>query len=211
MCQNFQKQYLPTSRADSVISGLETQAPEMIRHMPDAVAFLAQYEGTTFNRGVYRLISLRTTDKWTQLIVAAFPAYAGRIWPFGCDWLGRMFVLDKQTTEHGNPLVLMMELGTGHVLEIPANFETFHERELLENAEAALAVESFNEWMTLHPSDLRLDQCVGYITPLFLGGEDEFENFELTDLEVYWAINGQILEKTRQLPDGEKIGRITLG
>jgi hypothetical protein len=173
MHQSFEKQYLPTSRADCVISGLETQAPEMIRHMPDAVAFLAQYEGTTFNRGVYRLLSLQTTDKWNRLIIDAFPDYEGRIWPFGYDWLGRMFVLDKQTTEGGHPSVLMMEPGTGHVLEIPSNFETFHERELLENADAALAVEAFNEWMSLHPADLRLDQCVGYITPLFLGGADE--------------------------------------
>jgi len=61
-----------------------------------------------------------------------------------------------------------------------------------------------------HPVDLRLDQCVGYITPLFLGGQDEFENFEISDLEVYWAINGQILEKTRGLPDGARIGEMTL-
>ena len=155
MFPNFQKQYVATSRVASTAPGLATLPPESFGHVTDAIKFLVDYEGTTFTRELYRLLSLCTTEKWNRLIVAAFPDYEGRIWPFGCDWLGKMFVLDSQTMENGTPMVLMMELGTGYVLQIPATFKNFHEEQLIENADPALAVTALEEWMMSHPVDLR--------------------------------------------------------
>jgi len=43
---------------------------------------------------------------------------------------------------------------------------------------------------------------MGYRKPLFLGGSDEVENLEVSDLDVYWHIMGQIIRKTKGLPQG---------
>jgi hypothetical protein len=40
----------------------------------------------------------------------------------------------------------MLEPGTGEVLEIPTTFMAFHEEELVDYQDAALAVEFFNQW-----------------------------------------------------------------
>jgi hypothetical protein len=48
-------------------------------------------------------------------------------------------------------------------------------------------------------------QCVGYKIPLFLGGEDGPDNFEISDLDVYWHITAQLIEKTKGLPIGTPV------
>lgn len=35
---------------------------------------------------------------------------------------------------------------------------------------------------------LPINKCVGYKVPLFLNGEDDIENLEVSDMEVYWEI-----------------------
>jgi hypothetical protein len=48
-------------------------------------------------------------------------------------------------------------------------------------------------------------QCVGYRKPLFLGGADKLENLELSDLDVYWHLMGQLIAKTKGLPRGTPV------
>jgi len=48
-------------------------------------------------------------------------------------------------------------------------------------------------------------QCLGNRKPLFLGGTDELWNMELSDLDVYWHVVGQLVRKTRGLPLGTPI------
>ncbi len=94
----------------------------------------------------------------------------------------------------------MFEPGTGEALEIPANIKTFHDVELKENPDAALASSVYAEWRETGGGEPAYDQCVGYKIPLFLNGKDEFENLELSDLEVYWHIMGQLVAKAKGLP-----------
>ncbi|MCP2517553.1 MAG: T6SS immunity protein Tdi1 domain-containing protein [Achromobacter mucicolens] len=49
-----------------------------------------------------------------------------------------------------------------------------------------------------------------YGIPLFLGGQDEVSNLELSDLDVYWHLLSQLIRQTRGLPAGTPIGPITL-
>jgi hypothetical protein len=39
-----------------------------------------------------------------------------------------------------------------------------------------------------------------------LSGADNIENLELSDLDVYWTIQSQLIEQTRRLPVGKRIG-----
>ena len=99
----------------------------------------------------------------------------------------------------------MFEPGTGEALEIPANLNTFHDDGLLDLGEAALAISFYEKWRSSGGAAPDYDQCIGYRRPLFLGGEDGIDNMEVSDLDVYWHITGQLIQKTRGLPQGTPV------
>jgi hypothetical protein len=131
--------------------------------------------GSTFGRGLYRLHTPESGQLASAAMYEAFPQLAGGIAPFGFDWLGRQFAVDLRRGQPGQ--VLLVEAGTGEVLEIPSSFADFHNLELVEEPDAALAKSFFAEWADANPALLPLahDVCVGYEVPLFLGGRDEID------------------------------------
>jgi hypothetical protein len=177
---------------------------------PYLASLLYKWGGTSFNRGIYRLVYSEDLPKWTLIAESAFPEFAGRLIPFGFDWLGRMFALDHQRHIDGVPAVNLLEPGTGEVLMTPCTAESFHEVELIEYCEAALAKSFFESWLNAGGCPPMSTQCVGYRKPLFLGGSDTVSNLELTDLTVYWGIAEQLLQKTRGLPIGTVIGGVEI-
>lgn len=170
-----------------------------------ALEFLERYSGGSFNCGLYRVHKYQDIIKWNAILNRAFPNYAKYGVCFSYDWLGRHFALDFQRKQNGEPMILMLEPGTGEQLEIPATFDTFHEQILREQQAAALAVNFFSEWKSINHLNIKHSQCVGYKIPLFLGGGDTIENLELSDMEVYWEICAQALNQTRNMPKGTKI------
>jgi hypothetical protein len=101
----------------------------------------------------------------------------------------------------------MFEPGSGEALEIPSPVSRFHDYELIESAEAALAASFYQEWTRANPAvtPLRFSQCVGYEVPLFLGGSDTIDNLAVTDIDVYWTIMGQLRSRARGLEPGTRI------
>jgi len=91
-----------------------------------------------------------------------------------------------------DPEVLLFDIGAGEALEIPTAFSDFHDVELTEYTDAALASDFFEQWLHVHPEPIPFDRCVGYDVPLFLGGTDDLRNLSLTDLDVYWTLTGQL-------------------
>jgi len=133
--------------------------------------FFQNFEGQVFNKGLYRVHKLSEIEKWNDIIVEAFPAYQNKILCFSYDWLGRHFALDFTRIYEQEPLIVMFEPGTLEALEIPSTFLTFHEEELVDYSNAALARDFFFEWRkTNNFNSLERDKCVGYKNPLFLGG-----------------------------------------
>lgn len=146
--------------------------------------FLSRYGGMTFLNGLYRIHKFDEIAKWTKIVQDAFPKYKGKILVFGFDWLGRNFALDKERN-----VVLICEPGTGEILNTQANFTDFHNVEIPEYHDACLASEFFSEWYEENGHNtLPYDKCVGYKVPLFLNGNDELNNLEVSDMEVYWKI-----------------------
>lgn len=181
--------------------------------VPGYPEFAHRYAGCTFQQGLYRMHD-RASASWGQAVLAdAFPEMATRLRVFGYDWLGRQFAVDDERVQDGEPLVMLVEPGTGDALEIPETFVGFHERELVDHAEAALASDFFTRWSRSQPSLLPLHrrECVGYAVPLFLGGLDDLENLEVVDMEVYWSLCAQLLRGTRRLPPGGTVGSVSLG
>jgi hypothetical protein len=170
-----------------------------------------RFAGCSFQNGLYRLHDAFSGPRAQALITEAFPPFAARAYPFAFDWLGRQFALDEGRKEAGEPLVLILEPGTGQALEVPLPFSTFHDEELVDYHDAALATDFFAAWAQDHPAELPLpaDRCAGYRVPLFLGGKDVVDNLEVVDVEVYWSICGQLRQGTRTLPAGTSINEIS--
>jgi hypothetical protein len=197
MFERFKQRYTVTSRLSTGSPGPIVASP--LENTPGYEDFMREYAGATFNEGVYRVHSLEARASWTRLVEQAYPMYRGQFAVFGCDWLGRQFALDSQRRENGQPLVVMYEPGTGQALEIPATFHGFHDAVLSMESDAALADVFFQDWLRAGHSGPRLTECVGYKVPLFLNGEDTLDNLELTEMELYWELTGQLLIQTRRL------------
>src|SRR3954471_19188084 len=135
---------------------------------PEAAKLFAEFGGSSFNGGLYRVLRVSSLDTWAARVGYAFTEFKGRITCFGYDWLGRAFAIDEKRLEGGKPGVVMFEPGTGQALKIPANIETFHDDELVNFGEAALAVDFYRRWQKLARTKLEYDQCIGYKKPLFL-------------------------------------------
>jgi hypothetical protein len=164
---------------------------------PGIGTFLGRYAGVSFNRGLYRIHPIVAMPAWTAIAGDAFPDFKARLFCFSYDWLGRHFAIDIGRRENGQCQVLMLEPGTGEVLEIPTHFMDFHDAELVKHQNEAVAADFYRAWLDvggLAPDSLH---CIGYKTPLFLGGEDALANLELVDMEVYWSLCGQLLAQIR--------------
>ncbi len=172
--------------------------------------FLASHAGGAYEHGLYRIHSVANMTRWTEAVEEAFPDFRQRIFCFAFDWLGRMFAVDFARKANGQYLVLMLEPGTGQALEIPVTFMGFHNQELVQYQDEALAVEFYKTCQNSGGKHPAFDQCIGYKNPLFLGGSDTVENLERTDLEVYWSITGQLLSKVRGLADGTRVGNVQI-
>jgi hypothetical protein len=169
-----------------------------------------QADPTILLGGAFRSLDENQCEKFTALAGQAFPDFAKRISCFGSDWAGRLFATDNARLEDGRELVLLLEPGTGEVLQIPCDREEFLSTELLQHSDAAVALEFFHAWVSQGGKVPSRNECVGYRQPLFLGGVDQVSNLELSDMEVYWSVMAQILDQVRGLPPGTKIGKISI-
>lgn len=166
----------------------------------------AQFGGFSFNNGLYRVMSVESSASWSESVGDAFPEFRGSIACFGFDWLGRVFALDTRRLVNGLPGVVMLEPGTGQALDVPCNIYDFHENELIDYREEALAESFFLRWISIGGAGPKIRECIGYKKPLFLGGKDTVENLQLSDMDVYWTIATQLIERARALPTGTRIG-----
>jgi hypothetical protein len=151
---------------------------------------MGSHGGSTFELGLYRLHSEESSETAREDLQEGFPQLRNEIDLFGYDWLGRQFGVRRQVPR----TVLMFEPGSGQVLDIPTSFAEFHDSELVDFRNDALAADFFATWSSRHRDAVPLpfDQCVGYRIPLFLGGADDLDNLEVTDLSVYLSLSAQM-------------------
>ena len=169
----------------------------------EIIEFLSRYNGTSFNRGQYRLLGSYELEAWTKIVQAAFPTFSD-ILCFGYDWLGRFFAMKPKNSK----IILMFDVDTGNALEIPATFIDFHNIELVDYANEALAQKAFDEWAATQEQALGRMECVSYKIPLHLGGNDELSNRKRVDLQVHWELGAQILDQLAPLTEGDRISEI---
>ncbi len=205
--ESFPRDNLPkqTPQATEMLAATEKQSPGMM-------AFLEKYAGSSYQNGLYRILPTAQMAAWTESVAEAFPDHSGPMLCFAFDWLGRSFAIDfNRTSDEGEPLIMRLEPGADEIMEIPVAFVDFHNEELVEYTNDALSSELFEEWLASGGAAPSYDECIGYIVPLFLGGEDAIENLEPKDLSVYWSMSAQLLAQVRDLPDGTSIGDLDIG
>lgn len=155
--------------------------------------FIHQLGGRVYGEGLFNSFSANNVNRWTDIVSEAYPEFKNSFELFGYDWLGRCFGIDLRRETRGN--ILMFEIGTDDVLEIPCQFIQFLNEEIPLYTEECLAKSFFEEWREYCGRALKYGRCAGYKIPLFLGGEDDISNLEDSDMEVYWDIITQIKKK----------------
>lgn len=148
-----------------------------------------KFAGCAFRGGLYRLFETRDIPKWNAIIVEAFPPAEGDVQVFGHDWAGRVFALSLSSGT-----VVIFDPGTGDALDTEHDLADFHNIDIPEKHRVSLLSESFGEWKAAGGAEPQYGQCVGFKVPLFLGGQDTVENLEISDMEVYWGIMGQLMD-----------------
>lgn len=58
--------------------------------------------------------------------------------------------------------------------------------------------------------ELEANQVYSHQQPLVLGGNDELENYETSDVSIYISIQGQIHEQVKDLPEGTVISDVEI-
>ena len=79
-------------------------------------AVIDGFGGSSFDRGLYRVMRATDIDEWSARVALAFPHFGSRVVCFAFDWLGRVFAVDLDRNEGGQPGVVMFEPGTGEAL-----------------------------------------------------------------------------------------------
>lgn len=209
MFKRFVGNFALTSRSQKATTKQLT-LPKLLSQASGASEFFSNFAGATFNGGLYRVHSLAEIEKWTRQVESFFPAFKGKINCFGYDWLGRQFALYSELTSDGQPLVFTFIPGTGKVLEIPTSFQDFHNFEIVDYPNDALASDFFAEWKNTVDDEIQADQFVGYKIPLFLNGEDDLSNLEISDMDVYFTLCGQLLQQVNKMPPGTKISKVSI-
>src|SRR6266498_2016375 len=159
--------------------------------------FISQLAWNSYNSGLVRFLLPRTKPSlldwnsslgWRQ----DWTEWQDRLVVFAYDWLGRQIAFDNHRLRDGEPMVTILEPGTGQILEVPQTFAGFATIELVKYQDAALATHFFEQWRSIGGNAPNETECVGYKVPLFLGGQDSVDNLEIVDLEVYVSLCGQL-------------------
>lgn len=181
---------------------------ELYKSLPVSLFTLFDlHGGKSCNSGLYRLHTFGSSVQWSLIIGQCFKTHKNKIYPFGFDWMGRQFCMSIDN----NNLLFMFDIATAEYFELQQKLELLHDDDFINDMENMLANDIFTQ--VLKHSNLKsigYNECLGYKMPLFMGGNDVVENYQLIDIEVYWETQYQLYEKVKNLPVGTIIKSIKI-
>jgi hypothetical protein len=155
-----------------------------------AEAFVRSLGGRSFGGGMMFAIAEDDLPMWRENLSVAYGAQVEGLEPFAYDWMGNCFA-------DGEGGVYVLELGTAQGFLTQAEVADFLADDVPNKTDDALLAPFWREWLESGGGHPEYNQCVGYKNPPFLGGEAEVSNLEISDLDVYWTVLGQVLAKAR--------------
>jgi hypothetical protein len=164
--------------------------------------------GQVLGDGLLYFFSKDDGPKAQQYVGDAFPEFDCT--PFARDWLGRVFAVNRKGNSGTSAGLLLLEPGSGEAYEIDESFKDFLDVALVNDPDTYLESELWDSWRSSGGEVPGVGQCIGFKVPLFLGGTGTLDNLELSDLQVYWDLCGQMRIATRDMPPGTQIGGVNL-
>lgn len=141
--------------------------------------FKNMFSSTTINNGLLFAVLDDDIVSFNSIIIKAFPFYEDKIHVFAVDWLGRFFAVSS------NSCVLAFDIACNSVSTYSFNLIDFLNPNINIDFADVFCISTFNDWVSLNPSIIYCN-CVGFITPAFLGGQLSFDNLEVIDIFDYW-------------------------
>jgi len=140
----------PRDEDDDIFTGLPSELFELFKLIG----------GATFDRGLYRLHTFKSSVKWSIRLAEYFPSYKNQIFPFGYDWLSRQFCIDKS-----NQFVFMFDPATVEDFKLEKSLSAFHNEDVVDDL---FEIDLFKNVCTYCGlKTLDYDDCLGYKIPLF--------------------------------------------
>lgn len=175
-----------------------------VEEIENVVTFTEVFSGKEFGDGAFKVFKKEEIEKWNGVVREMFPDFLMGFCLFGYDWLGRFYATD--ITEN---VIFVFDPSTNETMELFCQFAFFVNKTLPKSANDILALKLYKKYLKDNRKPV-YSSCVGYKVPLFLGGEDTLENYEETDMEVYWSILAQIIDKIKNMPDGTVIDNFSI-
>jgi hypothetical protein len=215
MFERFSAKYSPTPGASGPFPSWSIDDTRRLlgTDVPPYTEFMRQLARSSFGGGLIRFLSPAVLPAWNSEAgwQSHWRQWSSRLTVISVDWRGHQIGFDRGRLRDGQPLLGMLEVGSGEYFQIPASFEEYLDVELVEFSEESLAAGRYADWLSRGGLAPKEGECVGYSQPLFLGGADSFDNMGITDLNVYVDIHGQLYEKVAGLPLGTKVGGFEIG
>jgi hypothetical protein len=173
---------------------------------------MTQLSGQVLNGGIYRLLDESLAAAAEVFVALAYPAWYGRLAPFGCDWMGRIYAIDgsKRRAPNGERCASLLDPATRDLLRVPASVTDFHNSILVDDLETAAEEALWKSWRDSGGRELEYNEVVGWRTSGFLGGSLEVSNLEVQPARVYWELSGQLIAQTFKLQPGTSIKSATI-
>ncbi|MGW2560540.1 T6SS immunity protein Tdi1 domain-containing protein [Streptomyces sp. NPDC001514] len=187
----FQR-FLESHPADDEVAAVGEAADSRLAGVEGFAQLVAMGAGRSFGQGIVRVHTAQGAARVSGLLADAFPEFADRVVPVAQDWLGRQYALDLARSTPAAACFLLFEPGTGEAFEVDADVLELFNSAFVDDPDTYLAADLHSEWLGTGSPRLEAHQCVGFKVPLFLGGEGSVENLEISDLEVYWSLCGQL-------------------
>jgi hypothetical protein len=189
-----------------------TRNRELIGEIPDLDDLMSEFGGRLLNGGIYRLLDDGLAEAADGFVAHAFPAWHGRLAPFGCDWMGRIYAVDGsgRRAENGERCASLLDPATRDLLQVPASVTDFHNTVLVDELEVAAEEHLWAEWRASASRDITYEEVVGWNKPAFLGGSLELANLDVQLARVYWELSGQLIAQAFKLKPGTPIKSVSI-
>ncbi len=185
MYENFFENRLITSRPSS-----DNDWTQLNEVNPQFNQVTKSLSGKQIENGLFTFMWPEESKKWSNLMASYFNFQNMKLLCFAFDWSGKVFALNS--IDDG--FIYCLDPATFEWFELETGVEDFLNIELVDSIEELLEWPRFRNFMRTNSLlNLKDNYCVGFKKPLFLGGEDDDENFELTEMEVYWGLNHELL------------------
>lgn len=211
MFDNFNHSFARDPQAIPSLPATPSARDDFHRGHAELKIFREQFGGASFCHGLYRTVGSADHATFVRRIRDAFPAYGERVYPLAFDWLNRVFCADFGRMIASRPQVIIFGHLNDDVCEAPVDVLRFHNNDLIVERDGLLQSELFEVWRrSKQLLQLPYAQCASFTVPLFLGGEFDVHNMEVTDAEMDWDVTAQLLHQVRQMEDGAAVSAITI-